>query len=111
MIDVRTTGPRRWGANVPVAQEIQGLLDHGEGTFDPGIADRRYKSEYTFGEGDCGSFLLAQQFFETRPRLQACLDLMIDNSCLSLCFAALGALAFACPYFDEQTLARVVNLG
>ena len=59
MIDVRTTGARRWGGNVPVAEEIQGLLDHGEGTFDPGSADRRYKSEYTFGERDCRSFFFA----------------------------------------------------
>ena len=94
MIDVRTTGPRRWGANVPVAQEIQGLLDHGEGTFDPGIADRRYKSEYTFGEADCGSFFLAQQFFETRPRLQACLDLTtLAFRCASLLLGPWPSLA------------------
>ena len=44
LIDVRTTGARRWEGNVPQAQAILDLLGNAGGTFDPSLADRRYRS-------------------------------------------------------------------
>jgi hypothetical protein len=49
LIDVRTTGARRYEDNIPKAQTILDLLGHIGGTFDPSLADRRYRSLYTFG--------------------------------------------------------------
>ncbi len=72
LIDVRTTGARRKEDNIPKAEVILGLLGHAGGTFDPSLADRRYRSLYTFG-------LIGEVLRSSAARYE-CTGLLLDGT-------------------------------
>ena len=72
LIDVRTVGARRKEENIPAAQTILNLLGHTGGTFDPSLADRRYRSLYTFG-------LIGEVLYNSAARYK-CTELLLTGS-------------------------------